>query len=355
MRYLRDVMSDYVQPNDPGRFDVEDRLAELQALGDPLQRLDVGGARSLFEPVLAQLTKAQPEGPGGRPASPPLMMFKALIRAHFYHLRDAQMEFQITDRHSFKRSLGLSAADSAPDEKPFWAFREQLTRHGQLDQAFAAFGDASAAEGLLARQGHIVDDTFVEVPRQRNTRAENAQIKAGEAPADWAPEPAKARQKDVAARWAKKGQDRRYGYQNHVNVDSASRLITAFTGTDAAVHDSDALEALVAPGDQVTYADSASVGPRSAAVFERNEVESKVTERPIRNRPLTAGQKRRNRAKSSVWVRVEHVFGTMKLSLRARWNRCIGQVRNAAAITLTNLVYNLVRFEQMERLELCAL
>jgi IS5 family transposase len=345
-------MSNYVRPNDPGLFDLEDRLAELQALGDPLQRLDAVVDWSLFEPVLAQLPKAQPKGPGGRPAFPPLMMFKALIIAHLYHLSDAQMEFQITDRHSFKRFLGLSAADRAPDEKTLWAFREQLTRHGLLDQAFDTFGQALANEGLLARQGQIIDATFVEVPRQRNTRAENAQIKTGEAPADWAAKPAKARQKDVDARWAKKGEERHYGYKNHVKVDSASKLITGFTVTDAAVHDSDALEALLAPGDPVTYVDSAYVGPRCEAVFERNEVESKVIERPFRNRPLTAGQKRRNRAKSRVRVRVEHVFGTIKLSLRARWNRCIGQVRNAAVITLTNLVYNLVRFEQLERLEL---
>lgn len=345
-------MSNYVQPNEQGLFDVEDRLAELQSLGDPLQRLDAVVDWALFEPVLAQLPKAPPKGPGGRPAFPPLLMFKALIIAHLYHLSDAQMEFQITDRHSFKRFLGLSAADRAPDEKTLWAFREQLTRHGLLQQAFDTFGETLATAGLLARQGQIIDASFVEVPRQRNPRAENAQIQAGETPADWAANPAKARQKDVDARWAKKGEEQHYGYKNHVKVDSQSKLITAFTVTHAAVHDSAALESLVAPGDPVTYVDSAYVGPRCAAVFEVNKVEAKVIERPYRNRPLTAQQRRRNRAKSRVRARVEHVFGAIKLCLRAGWNRCIGQVRNAAAITLTNLVYNLVRFEQIQRLEL---
>jgi hypothetical protein len=51
-------------------------------------------------------------------------------------------------------------------------------------------------------------------------------------------------------------------------------------------------------------------------------------------------------------VRVEHVFATMVMSMRAAWNRCIGRARNAAAIALTNLVYNMVRFEQIERLGL---
>lgn len=345
-------MSNYIKANDPGLFDMEDRLAELQALGDPLQRLDTVIDWMLFEPVLAQLPKPEPKGPGGRPGFAPRMMFKALVIAHLYNLSDAQMEFQITDRHSFKRFLGLSAADSAPDEKTLWSFREQLIRHDLLAQAFAAFGDALAQGGLLARQGQIIDATFVEVPRQRNTREENRQIKAGETPEGWAEQPAKARQKDMDARWAKKGEQRHYGYKNHVKVDSQSKLIESFTVTDAAVHDSDALAELVASGDPVTYVDSAYAGPRCEAVFASQAVEAKVIERPYRNRPLTAKQKRRNRAKSRVRVRVEHVFGTMTMSLRATWNRCIGGVRNAGAIAMMNLVYNLVRYEQIERLQL---
>jgi hypothetical protein len=51
-------------------------------------------------------------------------------------------------------------------------------------------------------------------------------------------------------------------------------------------------------------------------------------------------------------VRVEHVFATLRMSMRATWNRCIGRTRNGSAIAMMNLVYNLVRFEQIERLEL---
>lgn len=345
-------MSNYVQSNDPGLFDLEDRLAELQTLGDPRQRLDAGVDWAIFEPVLAQLPQAQPKGPGGRPAFHPLRMFKALVLAHLYNRSDAPREFPITDRYSFQRFLGLRSADSAPDEKPLGAFREPLTRHGLLQPAVDAFGQARATAGLLARQGQMIDAPFVEVPRQRNTREENAPRKAGQPPADWAPEPAKARPKDVAARWAKKGAERHYGSKNPGKVASQSKRIEAFTVTDAAVHDSAALEALVAPGDPVTSGDSAYGGPRWEAVFARHAVEAKGIERPDRNRPLPARQQRCNQAKSRVRGRGEPGFGTIKMSLRARWHRCIGQGRKAAAITLPNLGYNLVRFEQIERLQL---
>ena len=198
----------------------------------------------------------------------------------------------------------------------------------------------------------MVDATFVEVPRQRNSREENAAIREGRTPEGWEETPEMLRQKDLEARWTKKNEVSHYGYKNHVKVDSKSKLIEAFVVTDAAVHDSQALEALLEVGDPKTYTDSAYAGKVCEAVFAAKQVEGKVIERAYRNKQLTARQKKRNRAKSKIRVRVEHVFATMKMSMRRAWNRCVGRARNEAAIAMTNLVYNMVRFEQIERLGL---
>lgn len=98
--------------------------------------------------------------------------------------------------------------------------------------------------------------------------------------------------------------------------------------------------------------DSAYTGPACEAAFERKGVTGKVIERAYRNRLLTARQRKSNRAKSRVRIRVEHVFGTMRMCMRAAWNRCMGMKRNQGAVAMTNLVYNMIRFEQIERLEL---
>ena len=74
--------------------------------------------------------------------------------------------------------------------------------------------------------------------------------------------------------------------------------------------------------------------------------------RADRNRPLNGRQRRSNRARSRVRGRGEHVLATMKMSLRATWNRWVGRRRNQATIGLLNLVYNMVRYEQIERLGL---
>jgi len=98
--------------------------------------------------------------------------------------------------------------------------------------------------------------------------------------------------------------------------------------------------------------DSAYTGQACEAIFESLGVAAKPIERAYRNRPLNGRQRRSNRARSRIRGRVEHVLATMKMSLRATWNRWVGMRRNQAAIGLLNLVYNMVRYEQIERLEL---
>ena len=122
--------------------------------------------------------------------------------------------------------------------------------------------------------------------------------------------------------------------------------------TAASVHDSQALGELIADGDPTTYVDSAYTGAGCDAIFAAHRVKAKPIERAYRNKPLNERQRSNNRARSRTRVRVEHVFATMRMSLRAGWNRCIGNTRNRAAIAMTNLVYNLVRFEQIVRLNL---
>jgi len=345
-------MSKYIQPNESGLFDKAMRLEELHDMGDPLARLDEVIDWTLFGAVFERLPKAEPKGLGGRPAFAPAMMFKALLIQNLYQLSDQQLEFQITDRLSFKRFLGLSDADQSPDEKTFWAFRETLTRNELIDPLFETFHAALEAQGMFARKGQMVDATFVEVARQRNSREDNATIKAGKVPAGWKDQPQKARQKDVDARWTKKNGERFYGYKNHVKVDSRSKLIEDFTVTAASVHDSNALEELIAEGDPTTYVDSAYAGARCEQIFTERKVQAKPIERAYRNKPLNGSQQRNNRARSRIRVRVEHVFATMRMCMRSAWNRCIGLSRNRAMISLTNLVYNMVRFEQIERLGL---
>ena len=112
------------------------------------------------------------------------------------------------------RFLGLQLEDRIPDAKTVWLFRERLKELNLVDVLFAGFHQQRAGQGYAVRAGQMIDATFVEVPRQRNTREENAQIKAGAVPDAWDEPEAKAkrRQKDTEARWTKKNEEKHYGY-----------------------------------------------------------------------------------------------------------------------------------------------
>jgi len=105
-------------------------------------------------------------------------------------------------------------------ENKLWGFREDIRESGVLDQLFALFNEALRSRGLLPKGGHIVDAIFVEVPKQRNTRGENAEIKEGRVPKEWAGDDKLLSHKDVDARWMKNNEQTFYGYKNQVNVNS---------------------------------------------------------------------------------------------------------------------------------------
>ena len=134
------------------------------------------------------------------------------------------VHFQIEDRFSFMQFLGLQPGDSVPDEKTIWDFKWLLDKDGHdgARKLFECFASQLSGEGMITREGSIVDASFVDAPRQRNTREQNAQIQAGERPQGFEANTAKGRQKDCDAPWTKLNTERHDGYKNHAKVDAKS-------------------------------------------------------------------------------------------------------------------------------------
>ena len=122
------------------------------------------------------------------------------------------------------RFLGLGLEGRVPDAKTVWLYREQLTQAGVIEALFETFDGYLKDQGYLAMGGQIIDASIVAVPKQRNSREENARIKAGETPAGWEDKPAKRRQKDVGPHGKS-----HYGYKNHVNVDRRHKLVRRYS------------------------------------------------------------------------------------------------------------------------------
>ncbi|HEY5895535.1 MAG TPA: IS5 family transposase, partial [Chthoniobacterales bacterium] len=335
-----------------GLFDAHLRMDQISTMGDPLAALEAVMDWSIFAPVFDSMEHVEAKGPGGRPAYAPLFMFKVLVIQSLYGLSDEQTQYQILDRRSFHRFLGLIDADRVPDQNTIRLFREKLTAEGLFEKLFGAFHQRLLEKGFITRKGQIIDASFVEVPRQRNTRAENESIKNGEMPEGWEEDPKRLSHKDLDARWTKKNNVSYYGYKDHVAMDLESKLIVRSEVTDASVHDSQMLDALTRPGDPVTWVDSGYAGAPCEAIFASKNIEAKICEKGARSHPLTEGQKQANRAKSRKRSRVEHIFAFMTGSMCAMYRRCVGLARNRGSILLGNLVYNMARVEQIVRLGL---
>jgi IS5 family transposase len=216
---------------------------------------------------------------------------------------------------------------------------------------FTTFNETLDAAGVFANEGKMVDASFVEAPRQRNTREENKHIKEnGTPPEAWKEKPQKLCQKDVDARWTKKNNATFYGYKNHVKSDTKTKLIEKFEVTDASVHDSQPIEKLLTEEDegQPFYADSAYTGEEQDKIYEKKKVVNEVNEKGYRNKPLTEQQKANNKEKSKTRARVEHIFGFVENSMNGSFIRTIGIARAKAKIGMMNLTYNICRCTQLK-------
>lgn len=343
----------------PSFFDIEKRTSKLTEMGDPLDglnaRIDWEGFR---QDLKAVHEKPRKSNAGAKPIDV-VLMFKILVLQQLNNLSDDRIEFQIRDRLSFMRFLGLQMESRVPDAKTVWLFRERLKEMKLIDVLFARFHEQLAKHGYVARAGQMIDATFVEVPRQRNTREENAGIKAGEPPEQWKEEPNKLRQKDVDARWTKKNDEKHYGYKNHVNADAANKLVQSYAVSDAAVHDSQVFDGLLdqtvdAKGEKrPIYADSAYRSKDREETLAADGFESQIHEKGTRGHPLTAEQKASNRVKSKTRARVEHVFGSQH-AMGGHIVRTIGLARAKVKIGMMNLVYNMKRLVQLIKRDISA-
>ena len=348
-----------------GFWDIDERYAKLSEAGDPLERLLSAVDFEVFRHQLRSALNRSDRAKGGRPPFDPVLMFKVLVLQALYDLSDDQAEFQIRDRLSFMRFLGLGLADTVPDAKTIWLFRELLVRAGAMEKLFARFEEALRDRGYLAMGGQIVDATIVEAPRQHNTDAEKADLKAGQVPADWQAKPAKLAQKDRDARWTlKRGRKAMvrpdgakvaelvvpsFGYKNHVDADQRYGFVRRYVVTHAAANDGKPLPQVLDPTNlsSKVWADTAYRSERNERYMENHGYCSKVHFRKPPGKAMPEAHRRANVARSKVRSAIEHIFAAEKHRF-GMFVRTVGIRRATLKIGMVNLVYNFSRLVWLE-------
>lgn len=138
-----------------------------------MERLNTGIDFEFFRDLLETRLTKQSKGKGGRPPYDYVLMFKILILQRYYNLSDDQAEYQISDRMSFMRFLNLTISDDIPNSKTIWHFSECLTDLDLVEDLFSLFGKELERLGLMVNEGKIIDASFVETPRQGNSKDKN--------------------------------------------------------------------------------------------------------------------------------------------------------------------------------------
>lgn len=348
-----------------GFFDLDERYVALSKAGDPLERLSGLIDFEIFREPLDAVLHRSDGSKGGRPPMDPVLMFKVLVIQALYGLSDAQAEFQIMDRRTFGRFLGIDDGDRVPDETTIWRFREALVQAGAVDKLFARFDAHLKVAGYLAMGGQIVDASIIAAPRQRMTDPEKEIVKGGGIPPDWQAKPRKLAQKDRDARWTlKRGRRKKrpdgsamteiatpmFGYKNHIGTDRRHGFIRKWSVTDAARYDGRELGGLLdkANTGSEIWADTAYRSQKNERKIARAGLTSKVHFRKPPGKMMPGPHERANAARSKVRSAVEHPFAEIK-SRMGLFVRTVGIDRATAKIGMANLAFNMKRFVYWER------
>lgn len=326
-----------------GLFDFDERMREIGDK-DPLARLDSAVDWEVFREPIEKAVLQEPKGLGGRPRFDVVLMFKVLVLQRLYHLADGQTEFMIRDRLSFMRFVGVDLHETIPDEKTIWRFREELITAGIMNELWHAFNVELRRMGIQTSRGRIVDASIVETnrPKRKNSRESKDETLSER---KHERNPAQERQMDRDARWTVKRKTTYYGYKNHIKIDARTKLIVNSVVTDASVHDSVMLGALLNKQDNrcEVFADKGYAGMGCLTDLVNHEAKSRILHKAYRNKPVTNEQKADNRTWSKIRARVEHVFGDQRTGMRLTRIRTKGLQRADFTLRLNNLVYNFRR------------
>jgi transposase len=151
-------------------FDEHFRDQALEKINDVLPRLSRLVNWEAFRPEVEAHFPVRDPKKGGQPPYDRLMLFKAVVLMELYGLSAEALEYQVNDRRSFQRFLGLQPQHQVPDSTTVRLFVEHLTKAKAMEGLFASYHARLSKAELVVNQGKIVDASMVHAPIQHNKR-----------------------------------------------------------------------------------------------------------------------------------------------------------------------------------------
>ena len=258
------------------------------------------------------------------------LMLRLYLLQNLYNLSDEATVAEAIDSRAFSDFCGVDSSNQVPDGDTLGRFRNILIHNGLQEQLFAQVVKLLQQKGLLLKKGTIVDSTIIAAPSSTKNHD---------------------KQRDPEAHQVKKGNEWHFGYKAHIGVDKDSGLVHTLEVTAANIHDVTMASKLLTREETVVYGDSGYLGAekREDAIKKNKSgkrIRYKLNRRPSQIKKGSArsqGQlKRREREKSSVRAKVEHVFGIVKGQLRFRKTRYRGLRKQIAKLNMMFALANLI-------------
>lgn len=262
----------------------------------------------------------------GRPAYPLMLMFKIHLLQQWYNLSDREAEFQINDRLSFRKFLGLSIEDNVPDATTIENFRHLIWEEQDVGKGLMKVLDKYFKQiGLITREGNLIDATFL----QANSKSHADPNKNS----------------DVDAQYGHKG----FGYSGTINMDKKSKLIRKTVVTGANVLDFKSMKQALVGDEKVVYGDKGYVPARKQVKKRYPNIELRIMHKRQRGKKgeltpeLNVFQQEDNRRYARERARVEHAFAAIKSVFKFRRLRYRGLERVTAKFNSLCIAYNFYR------------
>jgi IS5 family transposase len=273
-------------------------------------------------PVLSALVEpVYPSNEVGRPTIGVERMLRIHFLQHWFNLSDPAVEEALYDSEAMRRFVGIDLGqERAPDETTICKFRHLLERNQLGKKVFATVNEHLKANGLRLSTGTIVDATIISAPSSTKNRDGK---------------------RDPEMHQTKKGNQWFFGMKAHIGVDSRSKLIHSVEATAANVHDARVLPSLLHGDETRVYGDQAYRGQKALISFHAPEAKDFTNQRYRYGDIVDEVERRKNRTKSKIRSRVEHVFAIFKLRFGFTKVRYRGLAKNANRLEVTAALANL--------------
>jgi transposase, IS5 family len=258
---------------------------------------------------------------GGRPPIPLERMLRIYFLQLWFNLSNPAVEEALYDSVAMRAFVGIDlGVEGAPDETTVCKFRHLLERNKLGKVLLTAVNDHLRRGGIKIAKGTIVDATIIGAPS--STKNQDGK-------------------RDPEMHQTAKGQQWFFGMKAHIGVDSATKIIHTVLASAANVHDREALPHLLHGKETRVWGDQGYHG-QSAVIHKRAPRAKDFTNKKYRfNGRIDEVEKAKNRNKSRVRAKVEHVFGVIKNIFGFRKVRYRGLAKNLHRLEVTAALTNL--------------